>query len=149
MKPQISYKCVDCILNLFYGYYPCGANYFTITYKLNFEAEAWEAMFDFLLDEDLIEAWGSDEQQVITEKGILIIKEHCGVQKYIERAEKRKKSRLDKTSRKSTTAKPVIRYLPSKVLKPKKKVAFKEPKEKKKNIECSAIEVHPPEHPQL
>jgi hypothetical protein len=127
MNQTISFKCVDCILNLFYGYYPYGANYFTLTYRLNFEATAWETMFDFIMDENLIETWGDDDKQVITEKGILLIKEHCGIQKYIERYEKKKKSKTSQSSKNLQNQKKQIKVLSSKIIKPQSNPSDNDP----------------------
>jgi hypothetical protein len=127
VKEPLSYKCVDCILNLFYGYYPYGANYFTLTYKLNFEAKAWEIMFDFMMDEKLIEPWGDGDKQIITEKGILLIKEHCGIQKYIERIEKKKKSITPSTAQDLHKPKKQKKVLPSKIIKPQPMIVKDDP----------------------
>ncbi len=92
MKSKINPVYADAVLNLFFGHLPYGANYFMLTYRLQFEAQEWENLFEFLIEEGLIEPYGSDDKQCISEKGIDIISQHCGVEKYLEQIEKQKKT---------------------------------------------------------
>ncbi len=116
MNDLICYQKVDYILNLFYGYYPYGTNYFKLTCKLNIEAEEWEAIYEFMIKEYLIMAWGEDDNQIITEKGILLIKEHCGVQKYIARLIKKDKLTSVENCKDFNRDKKHVKDLPSKII---------------------------------
>ena len=90
MKDALNYQHVDMVLSLFYDRLPFGSNYFTMTYKLDFETEEWDLIFDFLLDEYLIEEWGDNDQYIITDKGQSVITKYCGVQNYMKTWEKMK-----------------------------------------------------------
>jgi hypothetical protein len=72
MKNQNNIKT---ILKLFYGYFPLGTNYFTLTYRLNLSIEDWVDTYEYLLVERLIEDWGNNDKQIITANGIRLINE--------------------------------------------------------------------------
>jgi hypothetical protein len=64
---------INTILKLFYGYFPLGTNYFTLTYRLNLAIDDWVDNYEYLLAEGLIEDWGKNNKQIITGKGIRLM----------------------------------------------------------------------------
>ena len=94
---MINYRNVDKVLEMYYSHLPYGVNYFTLTYKLNFKAEEWEAMYDYLLDGNFIEHFGSDDKQILTPKGLEVLKIYGGMEDYLKAHKKNKQSTGTKT----------------------------------------------------
>jgi hypothetical protein len=84
MKDALNYQHVDMVLTLFYDRLPFGANYIMLTYRLDFEIDEWDTIFDFLVEEFLIEEWGENDQYILTEKGQSVITKYCGIQNYLK-----------------------------------------------------------------
>ena len=64
---------IKTILTLFLGYVPNGANYFSLTHTLILDVDEWENIYDYLIEEALIEPLYKSDKQIITEKGIRLI----------------------------------------------------------------------------
>jgi hypothetical protein len=64
---------INTILKLFYGYFPLGTNYFTLTHRLNLAIKDWVDIYEYLLAEGLIEDWGNNDKQIITGRGIRLM----------------------------------------------------------------------------
>jgi len=84
MDNRIDYNNIDKVFNLFCNYYPFGINYFTLTSRFNFSFDESETIYDFLVDEGLIENWGEvEDKHILSDMGIEVNKNYEGIEDYI------------------------------------------------------------------
>jgi hypothetical protein len=84
----ISNANIDKVINLYYSFWPQGGNYYDATHGLNIEYLENEAIKKFLLEEEILSQWNTD-QYVITKKGQDIIQKFNGkIEEYLRDKDK-------------------------------------------------------------
>jgi hypothetical protein len=84
MDKKINHCNLDKVFNLFCNFYPFGVNFFSLTSRYNFDVEELEAIYDFLVEEGLIENWGAlEDKHILSEQGIELKKNQLGIEDYI------------------------------------------------------------------
>jgi hypothetical protein len=85
MDRRINYSNLEKVFNLFCNCYPFGINFFSLTSRYNFDIEELDAIYDFLVEEGLIENWGElEDKQILSDQGLELKKNQLGIENYVK-----------------------------------------------------------------